>query len=59
MSELANQHSLVDELDARQNEVLLQLDDLNMQIESLLSEFLVADTPAEETASPTTSKEAA
>ena len=59
MSELANQHSLVDELDARQNEVLLQLDDLNIQIESLLSEYLVADTPADEAASPTTSQEAA
>ena len=59
MSELVNQHSLVDELDARQNEVLLQLDDLNIQIESLLSEYLVADTPADEAAPPTTSQEAA
>ena len=59
MSELVNQHSLVDELDARQNEVLLQLDDLNVQIESLLSEYLVAETPGGETALPTTSQEAA
>jgi len=59
MSELANQRSLVDELDARQNEVLLQLDDLNMQIESLLAEYLVANTPSEEVTSPPASQAAA
>lgn len=59
MSELANQHSLVDELDTRQNEVLLQLDDLNAQIESLLSEYLVADTASDEVAAPPASQEAA
>lgn len=59
MSELANQHSLVDELDTRQNEVLLQLDDLNAQIESLLSEYLVTDTSSDEVAAPPASQEAA
>ena len=59
MSELANQHSLVDELDTRQNEVLLQLDDLNMQIESLLAEYLVANTPSDGVSPHTASQEAA
>ena len=60
MSELANQHSLVDELDARQNMVILQLDDLNTQIESLLTDYLgVDDTPNEEGPPETTAQEAA
>ncbi len=37
--DLGPPYSLLDELDARQNDVLTQLDDLNHRIEKLLSEF--------------------
>jgi hypothetical protein len=48
------QRTLLDELDARQNEVLSQLDDLNQRIESLLSEWLAGRNGAagEEAPSP-------
>lgn len=36
----APQLSLLDELDARQNEALEQLDDLNQQVERLIADFM-------------------
>ena len=50
MTEPENQHSLVDELDARQNAVLLELDDLNTQIEFLLENYLGLQTATQEAA---------
>jgi hypothetical protein len=49
------QRSLLDELDARQNEVLDQLDELNQRIESLISECLPsrAEAASQPTPSPT------
>lgn len=37
--------SLLEELDARQNEILDQLDELNARIERVLKEFLPAKEP--------------
>jgi hypothetical protein len=39
----ADKRTLLDELDARQDEVLLQLDELNAQIEKLLAEYRVEE----------------
>ena len=40
MSDKASEISLLDELEARQNQVLDELDELNTQIEALLDEYL-------------------
>ncbi len=40
--------TLLDELDARQDEVLAQLDELNQRIELLLAEFTSHSLPAAE-----------
>lgn len=37
--DMGPQYTLLDELDARQNDVLAQLDELNRRIELLLQEF--------------------
>ena len=39
MSSPPKQSSLLDELDQRQNDVLLQLDELNAQVEQLLNDY--------------------
>jgi hypothetical protein len=40
MNENHDQRSLLDELDARQNEVLAQLDSLDARVESVLNQWL-------------------
>ena len=40
MSDLPQNYTLLDELDARQDEVLAQLDELNSRVEGLLNELL-------------------
>jgi len=42
MSDEPNQTSFLDELDQRQDEVLVQLEQLNSQIEGLLGDFQLA-----------------
>jgi hypothetical protein len=51
MTKTSNPTNLLDEIEAQQDEVLLQLDELNGRIETLLREFtrsepVVADSPA-------------
>jgi len=50
MTEPENQHSLVDEIDARQNAVLLELDHLNNRIETLLEDYLGTEEKSREAA---------
>lgn len=38
-SDIIQHHTLLDQLDARQDELLCELDDLNQRIEALLREF--------------------
>jgi hypothetical protein len=47
MSDLPQSHSLLDELDARQDEVLAQLEELNTRLEGLLNEILGSRPRAE------------
>jgi hypothetical protein len=39
MSDVPSRQSLLDELDARQDELLVQLDELNAKIEQVLAQF--------------------
>lgn len=49
MTHASREHSLLEELELRQNEVLDQLEDLERRVESLLNEFVQArgETTAE------------
>ena len=46
MTNTTESQSLIEEIDARQNEVLAQIDELNQQIESLLDECRREDPAA-------------
>lgn len=50
MPDIESQTSLLDELEQRQDEVLVQLDQLNARIENLLNECLQTRKPELETA---------